>query len=120
MTIKILELCLILGSSFKEFVEFSLGCVAQLLKLRLQTKPSLNLSQSLSVVPTATQARFAPSAVNGIRKKNAAVVRKRGTADGTRNGGVHITPFRTYFSFSLFSFSSWLVCFFQFRKAFVE
>ena len=80
MTIKILELCLILGSSFKEFVEFSLGCVAQLLKLRVQTKPSLNLSQSLSVVPTATQARFAPSAVNGIRKK-----KRCGSAE-TRNG----------------------------------
>ena len=41
MTIKILQLCLVLSSNFKEFVEFSISSVAQLLKLRLQTKPSL-------------------------------------------------------------------------------
>ena len=41
MTMKILQLCLVLGLSFKEFVEFSLSSAAQLLKLRLQTKPLL-------------------------------------------------------------------------------
>ena len=41
MTIKILQLCLVLVSTLKEFVEFSLRSAAQLLKLRLETKPSL-------------------------------------------------------------------------------
>ena len=41
MTIKILQLCLVLGSSFKELVKFSLSNAAQLLKLRLRTKPTL-------------------------------------------------------------------------------
>ena len=41
MTIKILQLCLVLVATFKELVEFSLSSAAQLLKERLQTKPSL-------------------------------------------------------------------------------
>ena len=41
MSIKILQLCLVLVSTFTEFIEFSLSTAAQLLKLRLQTKPSL-------------------------------------------------------------------------------
>ena len=41
MSIKILQICLVLVSTFKELVEFSLSDAAQLLKLRLQTKPSL-------------------------------------------------------------------------------
>ena len=41
MTIKILQLHLVLGTSSKEFVEFSLGSTVQLLKLLLQTKPLL-------------------------------------------------------------------------------
>ena len=43
ISIKILQLCLVLGSSFKVLVEFSLSSAAQLLKLRLQTKASLTL-----------------------------------------------------------------------------
>ena len=39
MSIKILQLCLVLLSTFKELVEFYLA--AQLLKLKLQTKPLL-------------------------------------------------------------------------------
>ena len=41
MTSKILLLCLVLDSSFKEFVEFSFSSAAQLLKLRLQIQTSL-------------------------------------------------------------------------------
>ena len=41
MPIKILQLCLVLVSTFKVFVKFSLSSAAQLLKLWLQTKPSL-------------------------------------------------------------------------------
>ena len=41
MTIKLLHLCLLIGSSFKQFVKFLHSSAAQLLKLRLQTKPSL-------------------------------------------------------------------------------
>ena len=41
MSIKILQICLVLVSTFKELVEFSLSSAAQLLKLRLQTKPLL-------------------------------------------------------------------------------
>ena len=41
MSMKILQICLVLVSTFKEFVEFSLMSAAQLLKLRLQTKPWL-------------------------------------------------------------------------------
>ena len=41
MSIKNLQLCLVLVSTFKEFVEFLLRRAAQLLKLRLQTKSSL-------------------------------------------------------------------------------
>ena len=41
MSIKILQLCLVLVSTFKEFVEFSLRSAAQLLKLQLQIKPLL-------------------------------------------------------------------------------
>ena len=37
----ILQLCLVLVSTLKEFVEFSLSSAAQLLKLRLQTTPTL-------------------------------------------------------------------------------
>ena len=40
MSIKILQLCLVLISTFKEFVEYSLSSAAQLFKLLLQTKPS--------------------------------------------------------------------------------
>ena len=40
-SIKILQLSLVLVSTFKEFVVFSLSCVALLLKLWLQTKSSL-------------------------------------------------------------------------------
>ena len=39
MTIKILQLCMVLSLSFKEFVEFLLSSAVQLLKLRLQTNP---------------------------------------------------------------------------------
>ena len=39
MSIRILQLCLVLVLTFKEFVKFCLA--AQLLKLRLLTKPSL-------------------------------------------------------------------------------
>ena len=42
MSFKMLELYLVLIPSFKEFVEFSLSSTAQLLKLRLLTKPWLN------------------------------------------------------------------------------
>ena len=38
MTIQILQLCLVLGSNFREFVEFSLSSAVQLLKLQLLTK----------------------------------------------------------------------------------
>ena len=38
MSIKILQLRLVLCLTFKGFAEFSLSSVAQLLKLRLQTK----------------------------------------------------------------------------------
>ena len=42
MTIKILQLfCLVLGLSFKEFVELSRSRAALLLKLRLPITPSL-------------------------------------------------------------------------------
>ena len=41
MSIKILQLCLVLGLSFTEYVKFPLSSAAQLLKLRLQIKPSL-------------------------------------------------------------------------------
>ena len=41
MLIIILRFCLVLVSTFKELVEFSRSNAAQLLKLWLQTKPSL-------------------------------------------------------------------------------
>ena len=41
MSIKILQLCLVLVSAFNEFVKFSLSTAAQLLKSRLQTKSLL-------------------------------------------------------------------------------
>ena len=41
MSVKILQLWLVLGSPFKELVEFSRSSSAQLLKLRLLTKPSV-------------------------------------------------------------------------------
>ena len=41
MSIKILQLCLILVSNFKEFVEFSRSRPLQWLTLRLQTKQPL-------------------------------------------------------------------------------
>ena len=41
MSIKILQLCLVLDSNLKEFVEFSLSSAAQLSKLRLQTRTLL-------------------------------------------------------------------------------
>ena len=40
MSVKILQLGLVLVSTLKEFIAFSLSRAAQLLKLRLQTKPS--------------------------------------------------------------------------------
>ena len=43
MSIKILEPCLLFFSSFKQFVEFSLSSAAQVLKLRLQTNPRLDI-----------------------------------------------------------------------------
>ena len=52
MTIKILQLCLVLVSAFKEFVEFSLSSAAQFLKLRLRTKPSLK--QIFQLLPFAS------------------------------------------------------------------
>ena len=41
----------VLGSSFKEFVEFLLSSAAQLLKLRLQTKPSINKYFYIKILP---------------------------------------------------------------------
>ena len=41
MSIKILLLCLVFVSTFKEFVEFSLNNAEQMLKLQLQAKLSL-------------------------------------------------------------------------------
>ena len=41
MLVESLQLCLVLVSTFKELVEFLLGSAAQLLKLRLETKPLL-------------------------------------------------------------------------------
>ena len=41
MVIENLQLCLVFGSNMKQFVEFSLSCAVHLLKLRLQTEPSL-------------------------------------------------------------------------------
>ena len=61
MSIKILQLCLVLVSTFMEFLEFSLSSVVQMLKLRLQAKPVVKTKQiqaKQSLKPSLKQNKY--------------------------------------------------------------
>ena len=60
MSIKILQLCLVLVSTFKEFVEFSLCGAAQLLKLRCSAIVEIAVTNKTLVKTNISTVTFAP------------------------------------------------------------